>query len=233
MPVKPIPDQSPKNGTPTPREQQPDIATKQVILELLLEISSRYESGASELKAELKATFKEELEWPEITPELIMQVCLGAAQADDLVLGIIRDDLTVVSLSDQTRQMFERDIALIDEKARTSSIKMLPGELGKLLVAQRADAMLAQSGSPELKEFCEKNKKVQERVRACSHEALAQLVMLALLRETKSRARASAVLRQMLASEKFAQIQTIQERFAAAQKPKQSVTHTSRMRQSA
>src|SRR5437868_5629609 len=79
--------------------------SRQVVLHLLLEILSRYERGGEELR--------NEFDLPEITSELLMQVCLAAAEVDDLVLGFIRDDLRIVSLSDQTRRMVDRDIGFL------------------------------------------------------------------------------------------------------------------------
>ena len=163
-------------------------AMKEVVLQVLREILARYESGATELR--------EEFDLPEITMELLMQVCLAAPDVEDLVLGFIRDDLKVISLSEQTWYIADRVIGLL-ERDSSRWMRGSDGSLGQspsLRDRAEADARLAQSGSSELEDFILNNKAVHERILALKHSDLVRWVMLALLRETKARGRGGAVI---------------------------------------
>lgn len=185
--------------------------TRPVTLRLLVEIVSRYESGAEELKAEF--------ELPEITAELLMHVCLAAPQVDDLVLGFVRDDLRVVSLGEQTRQMVQRDVGFLD-RDRSRWMTGAGGALAAQLALKsraEADARMAQGRSSELEEFILKNREVFDRVRAMKHSDLVRWVMLALMRETEARKRGSAVIaawREKLGPEMRARVEAVRARLA-------------------
>jgi len=191
--------------------------SKQVILRILLEILSKYERGAAELSAEF--------DLPEITVELLMHVCLAAPEVDDLVLGFVRDDLKVVSLNDQTRQMVDRDIGLLERDA-SRWMRETAGSLGRQLEVKNkadADARLAQGRSSELEAFILKNDDVYCKVRAMKHSDLVRWVMLSLMRETKARERGSAVIAawcEKLGPEMRERVRTIQNRYGAANQKK-------------
>lgn len=186
--------------------------TKRVMLDVLLNILSKYERGAGELSAEL--------EIPEITPELLMLVCLAAPEVDDLILGFIRDDLQVVSLDDQTRRIAERDIGFL-ERDPSHRMRDLGGTLGRQLnVRQRAeaDARIARGQCSQLEQFILAHKDIFERVLALKHADLARWVMLGLMREMDARARGSAVLAswlEKLRPEMKDRIRIIRERYGA------------------
>ncbi len=185
--------------------------TKPVTLRLLVEIISRYESGAEELTAEF--------DLPEITAELLMHVCLAAPQVDDLILGFVRDDLRVVSMGEQTRQMLQRDFGLLQR----DSSRWLTGGSGALARQLNlrnqadADARTAQGRSSDLERFILSNRDVFEQVRAMKHSDLVRWVMLSLMRETDARKRGSAVIaawREKLAPETKERVQAVQSRLA-------------------
>jgi hypothetical protein len=186
--------------------------TKPVTLRLLVEIISRYESGAEELTAEF--------DLPEITAELLMHVCLAAPQVDDLILGFVRDDLRVVSMGEQTRQMVRRDVGLL-ERDPSRWMTGASGALARQLTLRgqaEADARTAQGRSSDLEAFILKNREVFEQVRAMKQSDLARWVMLSLMRETDARQRGSAVIaawREKLGPEMKARVQAVQARLAA------------------
>jgi hypothetical protein len=196
----------------------PPEPTRPVTLQLLLEIISRYERGAGELTAEF--------ELPEITAELLMHVCLAAPQVDDLILGFVRDDLCVVSLSEQTRQMVQRDVGLLERdpsRGMTVAGGALARQLGLKSQAE-AEARVAQGRSSQLEEFIVKNHDIFEHVRAMKQSDLVRWVMLSLMRETDARKRGRAVTaawREKLGPEMKARVQAVQNRPAAA--PKKAV----------
>lgn len=176
-----------------------ELAEKPVVLMLPKSVQSNYDVGASELRAELEIA--------ELEPQLLMQVCLAAPAVDDLILGFIRDDLRVVSCSEQTRNVFERDIALAQKDAGknskngTQNRPLLDLALAKSREA-RADEGSVQRG--ELDRFIKENPKVYQEVAALSQEDLARWVMLSLMREMDSRRRGSlaiAAWKQTLAPE--------------------------------
>lgn len=175
------------------------LAVKLITLSLLEPVFGRYERSAEELRAELAIA--------EITPDLIMHVCLAAPAVDDLILGFIRDDLQVVSRSDQTRNIFERDIALAQSDAGKSSKEGIRNRpLGEIIsAAQREIRAKAGTGTrSELDRFIKENPKVHQEVAALSLEDLARWVMLGLMREMENRRRGSLALatwRQTLAPE--------------------------------
>jgi hypothetical protein len=202
----------PKNTAAPGNDSAAAKPSKQVMLRILLEILSKYERGAAELSAEF--------DLPEITVELLMHVCLAAPEVDDLVLGFVRDDLKVVSLNDQTRQMVERDIGLL-ERDVSRWMRESGSALGRQLDVKNkaeADARLAQGQSSELEAFILKNDEVYGRIRALKHSDLVRWVMLSLMRETNARERGSAVIAawmEKLEPELRARVQTIQKRYGA------------------
>lgn len=198
-------------------------ATRPVILQLLVEIVSRYERGAEELTAEF--------DLPEITAELLMHVCLAAPQVDDLILGFVRDDLRVVSLSEQTRQMVQRDVGLL-ERDSSRWMRERVGALGRQLTLKdqaEAAARLAQGGSSELEEFILTNRDVAETIRAMKHSDLVRWVMLSLMRESNARQRGSAVIaawREQLAPKLKERVQMIHARYSGREAPSTRVPTT-------
>lgn len=191
-------------------------ASREILLAILVEVFSKYERGAKELGTEF--------DLPEITVELLMHVCLAAPEVDDLVLGFIRDDLKVVSLSDQTRRMVDRDVGLL-ERDSSRWMRERSGALARQITLQEsaeADARIAQGRSSELEEFILTHGDIFERIRALKHADLVRWVMLALMREMNARKRGSAVIatwRAQLAPELRARVQMIHTRFAAASRP--------------
>ena len=211
MSALPNSDAAPRKNSAAPKP------SKQVILQILLEILSKYERGAAELSAEF--------DLPEITVELLMHVCLAAPEVDDLVLGFVRDDLKVVSLNDQTRQMVDRDIGLLERDA-SRWMREAVGSLGRQLDLKNkadADARLAQGRSSELEAFILTNGDVYDKVRAMKHSDLVRWVMLSLMRETKGRERGSAVIAawcEKLGPEMRERVRTIQKRYGASNRQK-------------
>lgn len=179
---------------PTNNRRPPSQELKEVVLRVLLEVLSKYQRGAAELNAEFEISG--------ITAELLMHVCLAAPEVDDLILGFIRDDLRVVSLSEQTRSMVERDLRLLErDSSRWMSAR--GGSLGRQLSVKEqaeADARIAQGKSSELEQFILQNPGVHDAVRGLKHSDLMRWVMLSLMRETKARERGSGVTAAWLAT---------------------------------
>lgn len=175
------------------------LAVKLISLSLLEPVFGKYERSAEELRAELSIA--------EITPDLIMHVCLAAPAVDDLILGFIRDDLQVVSRSEQTRNVFERDIALAQRDAGKSSKEGIRNRTLMDIALAKSREARAKEGSDqrsELDRFIKENPKVYQEVAALSLEDLARWVMLGLMREMENRRRGSLALaawRQTLAPE--------------------------------
>lgn len=163
-----------------------ELSEHPVTLVLPKPVEANYDVGAEELRAELGIS--------EITAELLMQVCLAAPAVDDLVLGFIRDDLRVVSRSEQTRNVFERDLVLAQKEAgKLPASSLRKGSLGDLL-QQRSREIKAKAGAgkrSELDVFVHENRQVYQDVCALSHEDLTRWVMLGLMREMESRRRGS------------------------------------------
>lgn len=141
-----------------------------VLLDVLRSIVSRYKQGEAELKNELGID--------EITFKLLMHVCLAAVEVDDMVLGFIRDDLKVVSVEQQTRQLVERDIGYATGEPNACGA---PNEASVLT-------------NEELRLFMDQNPEIVGKVRALSHEVLVQVVMLGVMKETKGRGRGTQVI---------------------------------------
>lgn len=172
-------------------EIPPTVATREVLLALLAEVFGKYERGAAELVAEF--------ELPEITLELLMAVCLAAPEVDDLVVGFVRDDLRVVSLSDQTRQLVDRDVRLLEGEpagwgSLTAGASSALARQISLENAAAAQQRLAEGRATELEKFILENPRVYQRVLALGPQLLARWVMLSLMRETASRRRGSRVM---------------------------------------
>ena len=202
----------PKNAAVPGNSGAAPKPSKQVMLQILLEILSKYERGAAELSAEF--------DLPEITVELLMHVCLASPEVDDLVLGFVRDDLKVVSLNDQTRRMVDRDIGLLERDA-SRWMREPRGSLGHQLDLKNkadADARLAQGRSSELEAFILKNDEVFDKVRAMKHSDLVRWVMLSLMRETNARERGSVVIAawiEKMEPELRERVKEIQKRYGA------------------
>jgi hypothetical protein len=184
--------------------------SQKVVLQVLREIVCRYERGAAELCAEF--------ELPAITAELLMLVCLAAPEVDDLIVGFIRDDLRVLSLSEQTRQMADRDVGLL-ERDSSRWMQFRSGSLGQQLNLRNraeADARIAQGRSSELEDFIAGNTKIYEQVHTMRHADVVRWVMLALMRETKARKKGSAVIlewREKLGPELRRRLEKVQTQF--------------------
>jgi hypothetical protein len=141
-----------------------------VLLDVLKLVLSRYRQGEVELR--------EELGIDEISFKLLMHICLAAVEVDDMVLGFIRDDLKVVSVEQQTRQLVERDIGYAT------------GETGAPSVLDAA----AVRTNKELRQFMNQNIELCRKVNALPHDVLVHMVMLGVMKETKGRAGGTRVI---------------------------------------
>jgi hypothetical protein len=110
---------------------------------------------------------------------------------------VIRGDLTMFSLADQTRQMVEADLGKLEIEAPDAFTPAGSAtRLGKKLDAMRraeAGAGVAQSKASDLEAFVRDNSEILKQVAGSTHETLVMWVMLYLMHAAKARERGHRV----------------------------------------
>lgn len=129
----------------------------------------------------------------ELSVEALMAYCVSLPEADDLILGFLRGDLTLFSLEDQTRQIVERDTRYLELDEVAAPVPSTPGQirLGKALALRNKSGAGARAPSKvaELEAFIRDNPAVLRQVQASSHEFLVRWVMLYVMQATRARER--------------------------------------------
>lgn len=165
----------------------PDI--RKVLLGVFVATFDVYVRSAAEIAAETGLS-------REVTAETLMAYCLSLAESDELITGFLRGDLTIVSLSEQTRQMVERDTRILELEAvaaqsSTPAASTGPNRLGKKLELLKGTEAASRPNekASDLKTFIRENPAILAQVNAASHEFLVRWVIYYLMRETKTRER--------------------------------------------
>ena len=195
---------------------------REVLLRVLLETFDVYVRASAGIAAEGGLS-------DEVAVEALMNYCLALPEADDLIVGFLRGDLTMFSLVEQTRAMVERDKRSLElEPAGTVARSVPTDHLGKKLeLMRRAEetARVTAGKGAKLERFIRDNPATFKQVAASKHEFLVRWVMLHLMNETEARERGHRV-----AHEFWRQFPAIRERLKVTAamspqpKPQQSIS---------
>lgn len=168
----------------------------EVLLMVFRDVLSTYERSAEMLR--------EDYDLPDITFQFLMHVCLAVPKPDDLVLGIVRDNLMMVSESDQTRRMVERDLGYLDrsvsESPKSTKESGLKHNLSiqELVARKRAEAKTATERNSALGKFITDNPEAHKMVSGLTHSELVQWVMLTVMRSMENSRRGNRVIEAMV-----------------------------------
>jgi hypothetical protein len=161
-----------------------------VLLRVLLETFDVYVRASAGIAAEGGLP-------DEVAVEALMNYCLALPDADDLIVGFLRGELTMFSVVEQTRAMVERDKHSLElEPAGAVARGTATDHLGKKLeLMRRAEetARVAAGKGAKLEKFIRENPTTYQQVAASKHEFLVRWVMLHLMNETEARERGHRV----------------------------------------
>jgi hypothetical protein len=161
-------------------------AKKEVSLRIFIESFDVFVRGVAEITAELRLT-------GELTVEGLMAYWLSLPECDNLVRDFIRGDLSMFSLSEETRHMVERDLGRLElEPPGLIPTAPLTTKLGKKLDSSRredAGAQIGRERASDLERFIQNNPEIVKQVAGSTHEILVMWVMLYLMHGTKARER--------------------------------------------
>jgi len=179
--------------TPTAPSNNIGAEAKEVTLRVFLEIFDRYVRSVAEITAEAGLS-------DELTVEALMAYCIALPEADELVLGFLRGDMTMFSMEEQTRYVVERDTRFLELEpvipASENAAAKASSRLDKALAQRRAargDVPASPAKTQEIETFIRKNPEIFRHVRDSSHEFLVRWVMLYLMQVTKARERGHKV----------------------------------------
>ena len=126
----------------------------------------------------------------ELTVEALMAYSLALPEADELIHGFIRGDLTLFPPAEENRLIMERDTRRLElETPAPESRPTTP--LGRKLDPQRRidQGGIRSERTSQLDGFIQENPEVYRQVRASSHAFLVRWVMLHLMEAAQARQR--------------------------------------------
>jgi len=126
----------------------------------------------------------------ELTVEALMAYGLALPEADELIHGFLRGDLTLFPAAEENRRLVERDTRRLELESTASSVPPKT-PLGRKL-GSRPGSALGRADSETLSVldgFVRRNPEVYRQVNASSHEFLVRWVMLYLMEAAQARER--------------------------------------------
>ena len=178
------------NDVESPQPPSDERRFRKVLLRVLLETFDVYVRASAGIAAEEGLS-------DEVAVEALMNYCLALPEADDLIVGFLRGDLTMFSLVEQTHAMVERDRRSLELEPAAAVVRSVPTDhLGKKLeLMRRAEetARVAAGKGAKLEKFIRENPATYQQVAASKHEFLVRWVMLHLMNETEARERGHRV----------------------------------------
>jgi hypothetical protein len=126
----------------------------------------------------------------ELTVETLMAYSLALPEADELIHGFIRGDLTLFPAADENRRIMERETRRLELETPAPETRATT-PLGRKLDPRRKieGSIVRSERESELDTFIRDNPEVQRQVRSSSHEFLVRWVMLHLMETAQARER--------------------------------------------
>lgn len=126
----------------------------------------------------------------ELTVEVLMAYSLALPEADELIHGFIRGDLSLFPPAEENRLIVERDTRRLELEA-TDPQSRAATPLGRKLDPRRKieDGIVRSEKSSDLDTFIQANAEVHRQVRSSSHDFLVRWVMLHLMEAARARER--------------------------------------------
>lgn len=200
---------------PKPKaEELANLVRRQVSVPVTTETFDVYVRSVAQIAAEAGIS-------QELTVEALMAYGLALPEADELIHGFLRGDLTLFPAAEENRRLVERDTRRLELESTAASVQPKT-PLGRKL-GSRPGTAPGRDRSKELSPldgFVRENPEVYGQVKASSHEFLVRWVMLYLMEAAKARERVHRV-----AHEFWSQFPDVGQRIErlAAKPPAQSV----------
>jgi hypothetical protein len=154
---------------------------RKVLLRVFLETFDLYVRSVAEISAETGA--------PGPTVETLMAYCLSLPEADELIYGFIRGDLTL--FPDQVRDLLDRD---------TRRLELDPAEPPSPPLARKSGSSVQAERPPNLEKFIRENRQIFRQVEDSPKSFLVRWVMLHLMERAQARERGHRVVHEFFAA---------------------------------
>ena len=175
-----------EGAAPSNRPVFSDAPRREVLVHVLLETFDLYVRSVAEITAETGLL-------GELTIEILMAYAIGLPEADELIHGFIRGDLTLFPPAEQNRQLVDRDTRRLELETPIPELRPATRLGRKLAPRQPGAARPSSERSSDLHNFIKDNPEVFRQVRASSHEFLVRWVILHLMEAAQARQRVHRV----------------------------------------